>query len=90
MGLMAAPPCARCLPSGDVLSGVCAPATVAGDEGADNCGPENNSDPFTSAEPNGSMHSGSFCDPCPGSLISSSKEQLIYVCGLSLKTCDIR
>lgn len=53
MGLMAAPPCARCLLSGDVFCGVCAPVRVAEDEDADNCGPGNDSGPFTSAELSG-------------------------------------
>lgn len=57
MGLMAAPPYARCLLSGDVLCGMCVPARVAEDEDADNCGPGNDSGPFTSAELSASMHS---------------------------------
>lgn len=87
-GSAVAPPCAQCLLSRDML---CQPLqlrvrmmTLTSQD------PKNNFGPFTSCRAVAPCKPGSYCDSCLRSLISFSKEQFIYDCGLSPKTCDIR
>lgn len=82
-------PCACCLEMCCLQRDM--PAAVTEDEDVYDCG---SPDPLRTTlallPPQNQAAPGSCGDPCLGPLISSSKGQLIYVCGLSLQTCDIR